>query len=81
MVDSTEFISRLTSIFRQELDNDRLTIDMDTTQSDISEWDSLAHVRIVMGVERAYNIQFEVEEIETIKTVRGFYDAVRRHSH
>jgi acyl carrier protein len=80
MIDPEEFVETLTRIFREELDDDKLTIFMDTNQSNLENWDSLAHVRIVMGVERAYAIQFDVSEIENIKSVRGFYSAVDLHS-
>jgi len=80
MVDPAEFIETLTRIFREELDDGKLTITMETNQSNLDNWDSLAHVRIVMGIERAYAIQFDVSEIETIKSVRGFYGAVDSHS-
>ena len=80
MVDPAEFVETLTKIFREELDDGKLKITMDTDQSDLESWDSLAHVRIVMGIERAYAIQFDVSEIETIKSVRGFYGAVDSHS-
>ena len=79
MIDSSEFVARLTEIFREELDKEDLDITMQTIQSDIEDWDSLAHVRIVMGIERAYNIQLDVAEIEKINSVRGFYEAVTRH--
>jgi acyl carrier protein len=79
MIDSSEFVAKLTEIFRQECEKDNLKITMQTVQSDIESWDSLAHVRIVMGVERAYNIQLDVAEIESINSVRAFYEAVTRH--
>jgi len=80
MAESANFLSKLTVIFREELEQDDLTITMQTKQSDIESWDSLAHVRIVMRLEREYNIQLDVSEIEGINSVRGFYDAVESHS-
>jgi acyl carrier protein len=79
MVDPDEFVARLTTIFREQLDDDNLTINIDTSQSDLGGWDSLAHVRIVMGIEREYGVQLDVDEIESIKSVRGFYAAVNSH--
>ncbi len=79
MVDPDEFVTRLTAIFREQLDDEKLTIGMDTQQSDLGGWDSLAHIRVVMGVEREYGVQLDVEEIESIKSVRGFLDAVNAH--
>lgn len=79
MIDKAQFLATLTDIFRSELDDDSIVIILATTQKDLATWDSLAHVRIVMGVENAYDVQFEVEEIETIDSVQGFYDVVSRH--
>jgi acyl carrier protein len=80
MLEPDEFVARLAAIVRAQLDDDNLTISMETEQSDLDGWDSLAHVRIVMGVEREYGVQLDVEEIESIKSVRGFYAAVNSHA-
>ena len=79
MITESEFLAKLTVIFREELEQDNLKIDMGTVKDDLQSWDSLAHVRIVAGVERSFNIQLDVEEIEEINSVRGFYTAVNRH--
>jgi acyl carrier protein len=79
MVDPDEFVAKLTAIFREQLDDEKLAIGMETQQSDLGGWDSLAHIRVVMGVEREYGVQLDVEEIESIKSVRGFLDAVNAH--
>ncbi len=79
MIKETEFLKTLTEIFRTELDDERLHLEMSSTQSDIVDWDSLAHVRIVMRVEGAYGVQFEVEEIEEMDSVQDFFDAIVHH--
>jgi acyl carrier protein len=75
----SEFLAKLTTIFREELEQPGLQISMETSKDTLESWDSLAHVRIVVGVERTFGIQLDVEEIEDIATVRGFYTAVIRH--
>lgn len=80
MTNEADFLAQLATIMREELEQEKLVIDMHTTQSALEKWDSLAHVRLVVAVERAFNVQLEVSEMETINSVRGFYDAVRRHS-
>jgi acyl carrier protein len=79
MTDEARFLTQLTAIFREELEQDDLTLSLDTQQSELASWDSLAHVRIVVAVERAFEVELDVSEIENIHSVRGFYDAVRRH--
>ena len=72
-------LDRLREIFRAELDDDDLTIGIDTRQLDLKAWDSLAHIRIVSGIESEFNFQFNLAEIEEINSVRQFVDAIREH--
>jgi acyl carrier protein len=75
----TSILDRLQEIFRAELDDDDLTIGMDTRQVDLKAWDSLAHIRIVSGIESEFDFQFNLAEIEEINSVRQFVDAIREH--
>jgi acyl carrier protein len=72
-------LDRLQDIFRAELDDDDLTIGMDTRQADLKAWDSLAHIRLVSGVESEFDFQFNLSEIEEITSVRQFVEAIRGH--
>ena len=80
MIEQKKFIDTLTEIFRLELDNPKLELNMASSQSSIVEWDSLAHVRIILAVERAFQVQFDVNEIEGIDSVRGIYDVIAQHN-
>ena len=72
-------LDRLQEIFRAELDDDGLTIGMDTRQADLKAWDSLAHIRLVSGIESEFDFQFNLAEIEEITSVRQFVEAIREH--
>ena len=72
-------LDRLQEIFRAELDDDDLIIGMDTRQVDLKAWDSLAHIRLVSGIESEFDFQFNLAEIEEINSVRQFVDAIREH--
>ena len=72
-------LDRLQEIFRSELDDDDLAIGMETRQADLKAWDSLAHIRLVSGIESEFDFQFNLAEIEEITSVRQFVDAIRGH--
>ncbi len=72
-------LDRLQEIFRAELDDDNLAIGMETRQADLKAWDSLAHIRLVSGIESEFDFQFNLAEIEEITSVRQFVDAIREH--
>jgi acyl carrier protein len=58
---------RLQLIMRDLFDDDDLEIRDDLTADEVPEWDSLAHVRLIVAVEREFGVRFtsgEVGEIE-----------------
>jgi len=50
--------SRLESVFRDVFDDDRLQITEATTSDDIEEWDSLAHINLMMRIEETFGVRF-----------------------
>jgi acyl carrier protein len=74
-----DILARVQEVFRTELDDDDLRIGMDTHQIDLKAWDSLAHIRLISGIESAFDIQFTLTEIEKIDSVRQFVDLIGEH--
>jgi acyl carrier protein len=72
-------LARVQDIFRSELDDDNLAIGIDTRQTDLKAWDSLAHIRIISGIESEFDFQFSLAEIEQINSVGQFVDAIGEH--
>ena len=72
-------LARVQDIFRAELDDEDLQAGMETRQGDLKAWDSLAHIRLVSGIENEFDIQFSLTEIEQINSVRQFVELVREH--
>ena len=62
-------ITALTKIFREVLENPNIIIDENSSADDISEWDSLNHIYIVVAIEEAFNRKFTAEEISRWKSV------------
>jgi acyl carrier protein len=67
--DSSEIIQRLTPIFRNVLDDDDLIITHDTKADDIDGWDSLAHIHLVVSIEKALGMRFSAEEVSSLENV------------
>jgi acyl carrier protein len=76
---SAVILARLQDIFRTELDNDDLVLGIDTRQADLKAWDSLAHIRLVSGIESEFDFQFSLAQIEQIDSVRQFIDVIGEH--
>jgi acyl carrier protein len=47
------------------------------TAENIDGWDSLAHIRLILAIERSLNIKFKSSELDGLKTVGEFVEIVR----
>ena len=56
-------MSRLQDIFRDIFDDGSLMLTRQTTSNDIEDWDSLAHINIIMACESAFDIRFDLNDI------------------
>lgn len=61
--------SRLTEIFQDVFDEDDLVIAPDMTADDVSGWDSLSHVRLILTVSKSFGIKFSASEVASFKNV------------
>ena len=67
-----EILTQLGGIFRQIFDEDGIVLTMDTTASDIKEWDSFNHINLTVAVEEHFGIKFKTAEIESLRNVGDF---------
>lgn len=80
MTNSSSQLAKLQQIFRDELDNDSLIITASATPEQIAGWDSLANIRIVAAIENEFGFQFNIDQIESVKSVTDLLAAIDAHS-
>lgn len=59
----------ITSIVRDALDDDTIVLAPSSTAADVKGWDSVAHVNIVLSLERRLGRTFTTEQIESLLSV------------
>jgi acyl carrier protein len=69
MLSHTEVLARLTAVFHNTFDDDTIEISDATTAADVEEWDSLAHITLILGVEREFKIKFKAAEVGSFANV------------
>lgn len=74
----SEILAQLTPIIREVLDNDSIELRRETTAADVEDWDSVAHVRIMVAVEEEFGVQFDTDELSDIPNVGVLVDLVQR---
>jgi len=69
----------LQEIFRQVFDDDGLVVTPDTGRLDIAEWDSVAHVKLILSLEEEFGIRFTEDEVTSMQTVGDLLGAIETH--
>jgi acyl carrier protein len=69
----------LRNIFREVFDDDELVISDSTSKDNVMEWDSVAHVKLVLAVEDFLNIRFSLDEVTFISSVGDFKESINKY--
>ncbi len=73
--DHQETWDRLRAIFEEVFDRP-VELQADTTAADIEEWDSIAHVILILATETEFGIRFESSEILNAADVGEFVELI-----
>ena len=66
-------------IFRQVFDDAAMVVTPVTSRRDVADWDSVAHVKLILSLEEEFGIRFSEDEVSSIQTVGDFLDAIESH--
>lgn len=64
-----EIYRRLSAIFHDVFEDDSITVTPDLTAPDVPGWDSLSHIRLILEVQRAFDIKFAAAQTANLKNV------------
>ncbi len=62
----SELHSDLQDVFRRIFDDDGLEIADSTSAADVDGWDSMAHINLIIAVEKRFGVKFAAGEIATL---------------
>lgn len=74
----TETKKRLNDIFVKVLDKPDLLIEHYMTSNDIEGWDSFNHLRLIMFIEKEFNIQIDGTEVLHLKSVSSLINHIEK---
>lgn len=58
-----ELQDRLNQVFRRVFNDDDINITCEMTAADVSGWDSLSHINLIVAVENEFKITFTNKEV------------------
>lgn len=73
-----EIAQRLTGVFRDVFDDERIVLTRATTAADIEDWDSLAQISLVVAIEKEFEISIDLAELQHLQNVGDMMDLIQR---
>ena len=71
-----KIFEKLNDVFRDVFDDEEITVNDTTTADDIEDWDSLEHINLLVAVENAFGMKFNMGEVNTMKNVGEMADII-----
>ncbi len=74
----TEITQKLTDIFRDIFEDEKIVIRDDLTAKDVEQWNSVSHIDMICMVEEAFEIQLTTKEVAVLKNVGELISIIER---
>lgn len=69
--------TKLTGIFHDVFDDESIVVTAQLTATDVDEWDSLSHIRLVLAIEKKFGLKFSAAEVGRLKNVGEFVSMIQ----
>jgi|TARA_B100000809_G_scaffold59736_1_gene56263 acyl carrier protein len=65
----SDILNELQPIFQDIFEDDELSITAESNADTVEDWDSLAHITLIVAIEQEFEIKFALGELEAMKNV------------
>ena len=71
-----EVYEKLNEVFRDVFDDEDIVVTDATTSDDIEDWDSLEHITLIVAIEKAFGVKFNMGEANKFKNVGDMVNVI-----
>lgn len=69
-----ELILLISQFFKKNVND----INLETTQNDIEEWDSLEHIKLILEIESKFGVRFPLEIVPKLTSVTNIIEELKK---
>ena len=77
-MDEIQIFEKLNFIFIDTFDDQTIKINNETSAKDIDQWDSLAQIRLVLAIQKEFNIEFTLNEVTSFQNVGDMINSMKQ---
>jgi len=75
-MDKKQILANMQEVFRDVLENEQIVLANEISSSDIDEWDSLAHIQLIVAIEKHFSIKFTAKEMLSWSNIGDMIDCI-----
>lgn len=79
-MNEAEIYDKLAVVFQDVFDEDSVQLTPELSAKDLAGWDSLAHIRLILTVERTFKIKFSTSEVSRLQNVGDLVGFINERS-
>jgi acyl carrier protein len=72
-----EIYQTLTGVFHQVFNDDTITVTSTLTADDVPGWDSLSNIRLILTIEKTFQVKLSAAEIDNVENVGDLVALIR----
>lgn len=71
-------LNEVNEIFNQIIGKE-IELDISVKKNQISEWDSIFHLNLIVDLVNKYNLSFTIEEIENLDSIQKIINKIKQY--
>jgi acyl carrier protein len=75
-MERTTIFDKVSNVLRKVLNDPNLILTNDMTASDVSQWDSLSHMVIIVEIEEMFDIKIKLKELNKMRNIGDMVDII-----
>lgn len=76
-MDEAQIYARMGDVFQDVFDDDSIQVSPELSAKDVDGWDSLTHIRLILTVQKAFNVKFSTSEIGKLENVGDLVELIK----
>jgi acyl carrier protein len=77
-MNSEVILGEVQKVFRDVFDGPKIEITRDSNADNVPDWDSLAHINLLMAIQKKFKVKFTLTDMQHLKNVGDLVDLLER---